>query len=208
MMLGTASTRPDAARVVAVGRIVHYAREGTGALGQPLADMLATNLARVGELQVISHVRMVEVLRQLGDRDSATAGAKAARQAGATEVIVGALYEVGPHDYRLDLRRVDLATGEVLRAYTCRGSDLFTLADSGTSELVRDLGGSAPTVPLAEVSTRSLEAYRAYEAGLRKLFVGDRRAAEQLFGEALRADSTFARSSGTGTRPSAACAGR
>jgi hypothetical protein len=193
MMRGGASARSDATRVVAVGRIVHYPREGTGALGQPLADMLATNLARVSGLRVISHVRMVEVLRQVGDHDSTAGGAKAARQAGATELIVGALYEVAPRDYRLDLRRVDLATGTVLRAYSSRGNDLLALADSGTNELVRDLGGSAPAVPLADVSTKSLEAYRAYEAGLRRWFVGDRRAAEQLFAEALKADSTFAR---------------
>ena len=192
MMRGSAPARRDTDRVVAVGSIVHYPREGPGALGQPLADMLATNLARVGELRVISHVRMVEVLRQVGDRDSAAAGAKAARQAGATEIIHGALYEIAPREYRLDLRRVDLATGEVLRAYTCHGTDLFALADSGTSELVRDLGGSAPTVPLADVSTRSLEAYRAYEAGLRRWFLGERAAAERLFGEALKADSSFA----------------
>jgi DNA-binding SARP family transcriptional activator/Tfp pilus assembly protein PilF len=192
MIGGGATTRPDATRVVAVGRIVHYPREGTGSLGQLLADMLATNLARVSGLRVISHVRMVEVLRQVGDHDSAAGGASAARQAGATELIVGALYEMAPEDYRLDLRRVDLATGTVLRAYSSRGADLLAIADSGTSELVRDLGGSAPAVPLADVSTRSLEAYRAYEAGLRKLFVGDRRAAEQLFGDALKADSTFA----------------
>jgi DNA-binding SARP family transcriptional activator len=189
---GRTPPSPDASRVVAVGRITHYPLEGAGVLGQPLADMLATNLARVGELRVISHVRMVEVRGQLGERDTPGAGARAAQQAGATELIDGALYEMGPRDYRLDLRRVDLATGTVLRAYTCRGTDLFTLADSGTRELVRDLGGSAPVVPLAEVSTRSVEAYRAYEAGVRRWFVGDRRAAEGLFREALEADSTFA----------------
>jgi len=188
----TVSALEGQPRVIAVGRNAHYTQEGHGSLGPPLADMLATNLARVGSLRVISHVRMVEVTRQLGLAGDSTAVAAAARKAGATELVDGALYEVGGGVLRLDLRRVDLGNGAVLQAYTCQGADLFALADSSTGELVRDLGVSAPTGSLADVSTRSVSAYRAYEAGLGRFYSGDVAAAEQLFAEALRADSNFA----------------
>ncbi len=181
-------------RVVAVGRIAHYARSGPGGLGQPMADMLATNLARAAGVRVISSARMYELLGELSTASDTTTGlvVAAARRAGATELVDGALYDVSAGQLRLDLRRVDLATGAVLHAYTIQGPDLFTLADSGTGRLVNDLGGRAPEGSLADVSTRSVEAYRAYEAGLRAFFLGDAAGAERLLAEALKNDSSFA----------------
>lgn len=169
----TTKEATDHPRVIAVGRIAYYGNAGAATLGQPLADMLATNLARVGELRVISHVRMVEVMRQLGyGSDSSGASAAAARRAGATELVDGSLYDVAPGVLRLDLQRSDLASGSALEAYTVQGPDLFALADSGTSRLAGDLGGTRPAESLAEVSTRSAVAYQLYEEGLRTFYGG------------------------------------
>lgn len=195
----TLARRPAAAaapseRVVAVGRIAHYGRSGPGSMGQPLADMLATNLARAAGVRMISSARMYELLGELGTASDTTTGliVAAARRAGATELVDGALYEVTAGYLRLDLRRVDLATGGVLHAYTIQGPDLFALADSGTGRLVDDIGGQAPVGSVADVSTRSVDAYRAYEAGLRSYYGGDVAGAEKLFAQALAKDSTFA----------------
>ncbi|MBK8003073.1 MAG: winged helix-turn-helix domain-containing protein [Gemmatimonadetes bacterium] len=180
-------------RVVAVGRITHYATGGSGPLGEPLADMLATNLARATGLRVVSNARMVEVQQQLGRAsDSAGTAMAAARQAGATELLDGALYDVAPGQLRLDLRRVDLASGDVRKAYTVAGANLFALADSGTAALLADLGVGGTPGSIRDVSTSSLAAYQAYEAGLRLFFAGNVPAAEQRFQAALAADSTFA----------------
>lgn len=188
------AVRAPAERVMAVGRITHYASGGAGTLGEPLADMLATNLARSTGLRVVSNARMVEMGQQLasGSDSGAARGMAAARQAGATELVDGALYELAPGQLRLDLRRVDLASGAVLQAYTVQGGDLFVLADSGTQHLVRDLGATAPSGSLADVSTGSVAAYQAYEAGLRLHFTGDQAGAERRFAEALANDSSFA----------------
>ncbi len=180
-------------RVVAVGRIAHYEGGHPGGLGQPLGDMLATNLARIEGLRVVSNARMVEVMRQAGGgTDTAASTVAAARQTGATELVDGSLYNVGAGQYRLDLRRVDLATGAVLHAYTVQGADLFALADSGTARLAGDVGGARPTGSLADVTTRSLDAYAFYSQGLRRYFAGDLPGAAGLFDQALTADSTFA----------------
>lgn len=191
--------RPAAAvsppeRVVAVGRIAHYAQNGTGGMGRPMADMLATNLARASGVRMISSARMYELLGELSTASDTTTGLiiAAARRAGATELVDGALYDLATGQMRLDLRRVDLSTGAVLHAYTIQGPDLFTLADSGTRSLVDDLGGRAPVGSLADVSTRSVEAYRAYEAGMRVYYGGDLAGAEKLFAQALSSDSGFA----------------
>lgn len=184
---------PAPERVVAVGRISHYAATGAGALGAPMADMLATNLARTRGLRVVSNARMVEVMRQVPDAaDSAAASVAAARQSGATELVDGALYDLAPGRMRLDLRRVDLASGAVLEAYTVEGENLFLLADSGTARLLRDLGGTPLAGSLADVSTRSVRAYQLYEEGLRLYYEGERADAERRFQEALTADSAFA----------------
>ena len=180
--------------LVAVGRITDYTKTGGKPVaGLPLSDMLATNLARASGVQVVSSARMYELLRQLATGgDTAAVVVEAARKAGATELVDGALYEVGPGRLRLDLRRVDLGSGAVLQAYTVQGNDLFTLADTGTRRLAQDLGASAPEGSLASVSTRSVAAYRYYEEGLRTYFASNLPQAEQLFAKALKEDSAFA----------------
>jgi len=179
--------------VVAVGRIAHYTEDGAGEMGPPLADMLATNLVRASGLRVISHVRMLELVERVSGRaDRAEASSTAARQAGATDLVDGSLYDVAPGVLRLDLRRIDLANGAVIEAYTLQGSDLFALADSATGRVAGDLGGGRPARSLAEVTTRSVAAYRLYEEGLRTFYGGDRLRAERLFGQALAEDSGFA----------------
>ena len=179
--------------IIAVGSIADYSGGEPGKLGPPLADMLATNLARASGFRVISNGRMLELIRQLkGAGDTSGVANAAARQAGAAEVIDGALYAIAPNRFRLDLRRVDLTSGAVVRAYRVEGANLFTLVDSGTVGLVRDLGGMAPTGSLAGATTTSIKAYQAYEDGLRRFYNDDLTPAERLFRQALELDPGFA----------------
>jgi tetratricopeptide (TPR) repeat protein len=116
----------------------------------------------------------------------------AARHAGATELLDGALFDLGEGRIRLDLRRIDVATGAVLGAWSVQGTDPFLLADSASRQLVEDLDILAPAGPIADLTTRSLAAYQAYDAGLRQYFGRRFAAAESHFGDAVRADSGFA----------------
>jgi tetratricopeptide (TPR) repeat protein len=180
--------------VIAVGRIAEY-RAALGAeVARPLADMLATNLAGAPGIRVVSTARIYELMRQLEIVDDTSGGGhvRAARQAGATQVLDGALFELDDGKLRLDLRLVDLATGDVLKGYSVSGRDPFALADSGTAQIVADAGATAPAGSLADRTTRSLTAYRLYEEGLRRFVAGDSAAARSLFGAALSADSNFA----------------
>ncbi len=179
--------------VVAVGRITDYRTSAGGEVAKPLTDMLATNLARAPGLRVVSTVRMYELVAQSGVADTAgEALVAAARRAGATELVDGALYDIGDGHLRLDLRRVDLQTGAVRTAYSVSGSDAFVLADSGTAKLLSKLGASAPAGSVADVTTHSLSAYRLYEEGLRAYYRNDYRSAERLFEASLADDSAFA----------------
>ena len=181
-------------RVVAVGRIADYRAAAASSNAAPIADMLATNVARARGVQVLSTVRLYEFIRRVADgRDSSAAAfAAAARDAGATELVDGALYEMADGALRLDLRRVDLATGDVRGAYTVSGRDIFAIADSGTARLVADLGSVAPAGSIADVTTRSLAAYRLYEEGLRAYARGDGATAAHSFEAAVAEDSMFA----------------
>ena len=179
--------------IVALGRIADYRENPTSNLTKPLTDMLATNLGRVPRLRVVSAARMYELVNQARAGDT-TDGAlvSAARRAGATELVDGALYARDDGGYRLDLRRVELETGRIKNTYSIAGTTLFELADSGTARVAADFGESTPPGSIADVTTRSLAAYRFYEEGLRAYYANDRRTAEPLFEAALREDSTFA----------------
>jgi DNA-binding SARP family transcriptional activator len=178
--------------IVAIGEIADYSGSQPGGLGPALQDMLATNLGRGTGYRVISHARMLELIQQLGGTgDSGPVVSQAARQAGAEELIDGSLYAVAPNRYRLDLRRMDLQHGTMIRSYRVEGPDLFALADSGTASLARELSGIGPIGSLAAASTSSVAAYQAYEEGLATYLEGDIPRAERLLGRALELDSLF-----------------
>jgi serine/threonine protein kinase/tetratricopeptide (TPR) repeat protein len=192
----TRSSEPAATerRVLAIGRIVDRRATPDSTSLDPLVDMLATNLARTPGLQVVSAVRMSELVRELTKRPDAAADAiaAAARLAGATELLEGTVTDARGSALRLDLRRVDLAGGRIASARQVTAHDLFALADSATSGLVADFGLAAPAGSIADVTTRSLDAYRLYTTGLQRFFAQDRAEAQGVFDSALVHDSTFA----------------
>jgi tetratricopeptide (TPR) repeat protein len=154
--------------------------------------MLATNLARVPGLQVVSTLRMLELVHRQRGEDTVGAVAAAAREAGATELLEGGIHAGGGNKLVLELRRVDLATGSVRSASRIEGTDLFELVTAATREISADLGHPGGSLDLGEVSTRSLIAYRLYEEGLRQFARGDYRNAMSLFESSVQEDSSFA----------------
>lgn len=179
--------------VLAIGRIADY-RDGPDVQSAaPLVDMLATNLARAPGLSVVSAGRMYDLVAQVGSEVAAEeATFRAARNAGATQLLTGAIHALPSGEVRLDLQRVDVASGTILGAHSALGADLYGLADTATSHVVADLGLAAPVGSIADVTTRSLAAYRHYTEGLQHFSAGRLAAADTAFGAALREDSTFA----------------
>jgi DNA-binding SARP family transcriptional activator/predicted Zn-dependent protease len=182
--------------VVAIGRIVAFGEDsGHTSMAAPVADLLATSLGRSRGIRVVSHGRMLELMRSGGvESDTGDAGAfiDAARRAGAAEVIDGTLYGRPGGGLRLDLRRVHLATGAIGDVQSVEGSDLFALVDSGTTRLVAALGTDAPAGSVTEVTTHSVAAYRMYEQCVRALHRGEYPSALAFCDDALTTDSMFA----------------
>ncbi len=176
--------------VVAVG-LIHDYTKGTQSLAGPLADMLATDLARGRDLQVISTARMYELMAQGGITDTAAAMVRAARAAGATELLDGALYQRPGGRLQLDIRRSSLASGNMIQSYSAEAGDLFALVTEIRKEMA-SFADTAVGASLADQTTRSIVAYRLYEEGLRARFLGDINSARRLLNEALAEDSNFA----------------
>jgi DNA-binding SARP family transcriptional activator/TolB-like protein len=180
-------SQPGERPLLAIGTLQPRASTGSGTV---LRDMLATNLARVGGLQVVANSRLVELLaREAGTTSTATADA--ARRAGADEIVEGEL-DGTEGGFILTLRRVALRTGVVLQGYTVRAADLYALTDSATAAIAADFGLDAPPDAVAGVRTGSAVAYALYEQGLRAYYHGDSPATIRLMSAALERDSAFA----------------
>lgn len=180
--------------ILAVGAIRDYTGSDTAGVAPTVAEMLATNLARLSGFHVLSTARLYELMGPTEARgQESTTMERAARQARATQLVQGMLYRRPRGALRLELQRVDLRSGVVLQEYSVEGSDPFAVTDSATAALAASFGASGDTMRIADVTTRSLAAYRMYVAGLRALYRDeDQAGAVRLFEAALAEDSGFA----------------
>lgn len=154
-------------RAVSPVLVVGWIDNGRGAAEEVrvLPVLLETELARRPGHRTMSTVHLHEVLDELGTSEEPRAGlARAARAAGATELLEGALYRRTLDTLRLDLHRVELRTGVVLRAYTIEASDLFTLADAAATSVAADLDLAAAE---GDVAREAKAGFRVQASGFR-----------------------------------------
>ena len=166
---------------------------GPDSAGVALQDLLGTHLARLPGVRVVGGPRLVE-LTQLVELETGAPScpSAAARRGGADELLDGSLYRTAAGAWRLDLRRLELASGVVRAAHTVEGATLFDLARFATARVAEDLGvAPAPDRPDA-ASSRSVVALALYEEGLRSYYRGDVVAARHRFEAALDEDPGFA----------------
>ena len=194
LVANTARRSRASVSIIAVGAIRDYTGSDTSGVAPTVAEMLATNLARIPGLHVLSTARLYELSGPLrGQSEENTMMQRAARDARATQLVQGMLYRRPGGALRLELERVDLATGVVLQESGVEGGDVFAITDSATAALAASLGVKADTMRIADVTTTSFAAYRLYVAGLRAYYrEEDVPAAMRLFEAALAEDSEFA----------------
>jgi len=194
LVANTARRSRASVSIIAVGAIRDYTGSDTSGVAPTVAEMLATNLARIPGLHVLSTARLYELSGPLrGQSEENTMMQRAARDARATQLVQGMLYRRPGGALRLELERVDLATGVVLQESGVEGADVFAITDSATAALAASLGVKADTMRIADVTTTSFAAYRLYVAGLRAYYrEEDVPAAMRLFEAALAEDSEFA----------------
>jgi tetratricopeptide (TPR) repeat protein/TolB-like protein len=190
---------PGMGKALAVVQIENLSQDSSLEwLDRGVVELLTTNLAQSGSLQVISTERVRGLIgrKANGEGQLPPDGAReVAEEAQADMFLSGALLKVGER-LRLDLRVQDTATGRVLFADKVEGENaqaVFGMVDQATAGILEKLVGEAPARPNAAATlTSNLDALKAYEEGQRFLdrFLMDK--AEVSFRRAVDLDPQFA----------------
>jgi TolB-like protein len=170
-------------------------------LGHGLADMLITDLANVGSLQVVERRRLSAVLDELKLQESSFIDPKTAVQVGkglgANYVLVGAFTTVEP-TMRIDARIVDVASSQVVRASSVSGpyEEFFLLEKELAAEITDGLSlavSARESAKIGRIATESFDAFLAYSRGLAALDRGALSEATGSLRQALELDDRFGR---------------
>ena len=163
-------------------------------LGRDLAATVSANLDGVGDIRMVDRLTILAQTEErsgpLALRDAAALG----RRYGATSVVAGSLARDGAR-VRLD---VGLYSSDSLvplaRAIVTGSPDsLSALTDSVTWRVLDAVWrrGTAPTPTLEAITTRSVEALRAFLDGEQASTAGRIKEARAAYGRAIAADSSF-----------------
>ena len=163
-------------------------------LGRDLAATLSANLDGVGEIRMVDRLTILAQTHGRTEPLSLKDAAVLGRRYGATSVVTGSLSRDG-RKVRVD---VGLYTSDSLRplarAVVIGPPDsLSALTDSVTWRVLAEVWrrGKPPTPTLGAITTRSVEALRAYLDGEEASIAGRHDEAKADYGRAIAADSTF-----------------
>jgi tetratricopeptide (TPR) repeat protein len=173
------------------------------ALGDVVSEAVRTNLSQSHAVNVVTTGNLVAALRRMQRKPTTRVDLVLAREVALREgikaVVTGSVAAVGG-GYIITTRLVSAASGDELAVYRQSASnagDIIPAIDRLTRELRGKIGESLKSVSdapaLAQVTTASLDALRAYAAGLRANEVeGNDQKAIPLYEEAIAKDSNFA----------------
>ena len=175
-----------------------------------LTDMLVTNLSQSPGLRVLGTSRLYQLLDETGHRDDRTMSApiveSVARKAQATTALVGSFVRAGSQ-IRIQATLQDPKSGEVIASERVEGdaeSGLFALVDELTGRVRKRLETTSTArtgdrrhaswkeKKLEEVTTTSVEAWKAYAEGSRLHERLQEKEAQAYFEKAVEADPGFA----------------
>jgi DNA-binding winged helix-turn-helix (wHTH) protein/tetratricopeptide (TPR) repeat protein len=168
-----------------------------------LRQGLTVQLEQSPFLSLISDERMQQVLHSMGQPPDARLdpqiGREVCERTGSAAVLDGSIASLGSK-YVLGLQAKDCRTGKVLAAEQVqadRKEEVLNALDQIASKFRSRVGESLTTVekydtPLAEATTPSLEALKAYSAGLKIHSQKGSAAALPLFKHAIALDPKFA----------------
>jgi len=173
-------------------------------LRKAIPNLLITSLEQSGEFYVATWERMHDILKQLGKAGSefitSDAGFELCRQEGIKAIVLGTFTKAG-NMFATDVKVLDVDTKKLLKSASSRGEGVDSIIKSQIDELSKEIlqglgiaaeKATAQQLPIAEVTTSSLEAYRYYLRGrevLLKLYFDEARI---LLEKAVELDPTFA----------------
>ncbi|MBK6308271.1 MAG: protein kinase [Gemmatimonadetes bacterium] len=161
-------------------------------------NMLSMALAQWADLSVVDYERSLDLLRNAGlddERRIALEDARAvARKAGAGVIIMGQVTTT-PDSLRVIARTYNVASGKQLdqaESAVAASADPRVAFQSIANELLDLIGGTKVTMELTRATTSSVDAYRAYLAGVQALNGWRLGEADSLLKSATTIDTTFA----------------
>ena len=180
----------------------------TNTTGDPVFDGtlrrgMAVQLEQSPFLSLISEERIQQALRLMGQPSDARLTPEVAweicERTASAAVLDGSIATLG-NQYVLGLRAKDCRTGDVLaeeQVQATKKEDVLNALSKIASRFRTQVGESLTTVerydtPLAEATTPSLEALRAYSEGWKVLFSTGSAAAVPFFKHAIEIDPKFA----------------
>jgi DNA-binding winged helix-turn-helix (wHTH) protein/tetratricopeptide (TPR) repeat protein len=180
----------------------------TNSTGDPVFDGtlrqgMAVQLEQSPFLSLVSDEHIQQTLRMMGQPAETRLTPEIAKEicerTASDDVLDGSIASLGSQ-YILALRAINCHTGEVLdeeQAQASRKEDVLGAMTQIAAKSRTRLGESLSTVqkydtPLAEATTPSLEALKAYSAGWRVLFATGSAAAVPFFKHAIEIDPEFA----------------
>ena len=173
-------------------------------IAQMITALLTTGLSDSPRyIQVVSSQRLFDILKLLGKEDlkvvDKTVASEVAHQAGVRWMVTGKVLKEEPNIVLIS-ELSDAATGNIIatqRVNGAPGEDLFAVVDKLSPQVVQALALPEQAqkeleIPVANVTSRSLDAYRFYITGLENYYKHFGRAAEKDLKKALEYDPDFA----------------
>jgi len=177
-------------------------RTGEPVFDNTLSEMFSSTLQQSRFLAVFPTSRLVDVLRRMGrpprERINEGIGREICQREGLQGLLLGSITRLGSK-YVL-IARVEAPSGsDIVTAEKSAASadDIPAQVDAIAEALRRTLGESLESlkqhsIPLAQVTSPSLDAVRYYTSGKQELYGGDLRQAVVMFTKALELDPKFA----------------
>ena len=177
-------------------------RTGEPVFDQTPRELISTALGESHQATIFPSSRIPEVLRRMQKPPTVTIdeniGTEICAREGLQSVVSGSISKLGS-SYLL-LVRVLNCNGDLIASTEKEFShpeQLPAMIDETAPVIRRELGESKAAIqqasqPLAQVTSRSLEAVKLYSSGKRQLYLGDRRGAVSFFTKAVELDNDFA----------------
>ena len=166
-----------------------------------LTNLLITSLSQIKGLEVISRERLLNIQKDLGQDNktiSASFANQVAKRAGVNTMLIGSILQEKPN-LAVTTRLIDVRSGNIIgsqQVTNFKADKIFRLVDTLASLIQKNLpvtsGRTAEIKSVADVTTKSPEAYRAYTTGLElyeKIYINEAVAA---FSRAIELDPNFA----------------
>jgi TolB-like protein len=170
------------------------------ALGYGLADLLTTDLARSGQLQVVDRLRLDAVLREIrlvesGRVDTSTAP-RVGRLVQARRLVLGGLRRTPDGGLAIDARVADVASGDIREAVSAGAplADILQAEKELAFRLFDRLGVTLTPAERGQVEqmpTKNVTALLAYSRGVRFEAEGRYAEAKDAYQRAVQLDPGF-----------------